>query len=205
MLPPIVLCEGVEDKKFLEKLIETRHIGGFDFHPRCGGNTIFGETLRGLRVNRKIEERKSIIIVADNDGNPAESFIHIQQEITSAGCIIPERPRQATQQDNMPPLYVVMIPWDDDAGCLETLCLSAAEKCNPSALKCVDGLIECVGGNTWDVAKRGKLRMRCYLSSACKSDPNTSLQYAWSRPEALIPIDDSCFNRIAEYLASLAL
>ena len=50
--------------------------------------------------------------------------------------------------------------------------------------------------SNWVIAKLSKLRMRCYLSAACKSDPATSLQYAWSKKEILIPLDDPQGQRI---------
>jgi hypothetical protein len=206
MLPTVILCEGEEDVSFLKELISKRHIGEFEFFPNkgCGGVTKIGDTLRAFRQSRDSGKRKAILIVGDNDGRPGDSFAFIQAQIKSADYAIPAAPRQQVQQDNLPPLSVLMIPWDDEVGCLETVCLSSASKINPRNLECVEGLVACIGAGDWDVPKQAKLRMRCYLSSACKSDPNTGLKYAWSRPETLISVDDPCFNNIADYLASVS-
>jgi hypothetical protein len=104
----------------------------------------------------------------------------------------------------MPPIHVLMLPWDNDHGCLETLCLIAAEKENPKEIACVNEFVACVKANELSVPMLAKLRMRCYISAVCKTDPNTGLRFAWSRPQTLIPIDDPCFNNLADYLRSVA-
>lgn len=211
MLPPLVICEGADDCAFLKKIIENRSIGSWSFHfdrdnlRRLGGVKNFGEILTAIEVEREILERRCVLIVADNDGMPASRFQDVQNQIRLAGYAPPESPRQPkAQESKLPPIIIFMLPWDSSQGCLETVCLSAAANANPRQLECVDSLMQCVGVSEWDLAKSEKLRLRAYLASVCKTDPNTGLQYAWSRSETLIPIDDPCFNQIAEYLATLA-
>ena len=203
MLPVIVLCEGKEDISFLRALIAHREIGAFDFH-KPNGTGAFTRMLTGLRTGSDIRERKAILIVSDNDGDPDGQFEAIRMQITEAGWIAPETPRAEAAQEGMPSIHVLMLPWDDDQGCLETLCLIAATNANPEEMKCVEQLVTCVEAKDLPVPMLSKLRMRCYISSVCKTDPNTGLRYAWSRPQTLIPMTDPCFDKLAAYLRSVA-
>ena len=178
-------------------------IGTFDFH-KPNGTGAFTRMLTGLRTGSDIKERKAILIVSDNDGDPDGKFEAIRAQIVEAGWNAPETPRAVAAQDGMPSIYILMLPWDDDQGCLETLCLVAATNANPAQMKCVEQLVTCVEANDLSVPMLSKLRMRCYLSSVCKTDPNTGLRYAWNRSGTLIPMNDPCFNNLATYLRSVA-
>ncbi len=207
---PLILYEGVEDKAFLEALFEVHGIKNkFQFRPDCGGKDKFKSILQSIVIETG-EQPKSIIIVADNDGEPAKMFKNIRRQTGKAGFTRPKKPRETVITNGLPPLSVLMIPWDKDEGCLETLCLSAANKKYKKQLACVDQLIKCVRAQKWDIAKKSKLRMRCLLSSVCKSNPNAGLQFAWSkrgsRPVDIFPIRGvPAFNQIAEYFKNILI
>jgi hypothetical protein len=100
-----------------------------------------------------------------------------------------------------------MLPWDNELGCLETLCLQAVNKKYEKEMQCVIKQSECVGINDWPPQKQSKMILRCLLSSVCKSEPNTPLTRAWStdsgRPGDIFPLDHPAFNPIAEFLLDI--
>jgi hypothetical protein len=203
---PIILYEGAEDHAFFSELLNAFGLSEkFVFHlnkhkqPDCAGKDGFGKILSGLIG----ETHKAIIIVADNDGHPTEAFKNIQKQIGEAGFTIPQKPREKVETKNMPPLSVLMIPWDNELGCLETLCLGAANQKYKTQLDCADGLVKCAGADGWPLSKQAKLRMRGFLSAVCKLDPNTGLRYAWctkERPGDIFPMSGvATYNQIVEY------
>lgn len=204
---PIILFERAEDKSFLQELLKVSGLSDkFVFHNgNGGGKDGFELVLKGLvTVNHR-----TIIIVADNDGDPAEAFKNIQKQISAAGFTVPGKPREMVATADLSPLSVLMIPWDNESGCLETLCLGAVNPNYNSQLACADDLVTCAGADRWDIAKQSKLKMRVFLSAVCKSDPNTGLRYAWSReggrPGDIFPLNGTAvFDQIAEYFRILA-
>jgi len=211
-LPWLILSEGDSDYAFLKKLIEVRQILNVEPRRRPGklaGNTVFEQWLRQLKTEPGMDERPGILIVADNDNNPSRAFKQITRQIRLAGEYgIPSGPGQVAPAPNgRPAVAVLMLPWNDQQGCLETLCLVAAFKRRPRIARCVANFLRCVNTKSWTVSNRDKLRMRCLLSAACKRNPNTGLQFAWSqekgRPKDLIPLTYRCFNQVATFLANL--
>jgi hypothetical protein len=96
-----------------------------------------------------------------------------------------------------------MIPWDNEDGCLETLCLGAVNQKYKHQLDCADALVKCNEAAKWDIAKRSKLKMRGFLSGVCRGDPNTGLRYAWStengRPGDIFPIKgENAYKSLSE-------
>jgi hypothetical protein len=211
---PIILGEGQPDETFFDKLIKARNLGAFDFRPPARGasygNTGFQKRLEGLSTETGIEQCKAVIIVADNDSDPDESFQAVVRQLQAVGNWgVPSRPRESVKAGNLPPLSVLMLPWDGVRGSLDTLCFTAAATKRPPIATCVEAFVKCVKADGWNIEKLSKLRLRCLLSAACKDNPNTGLLYAWSkdkgRPGDLIPLEDKCFNEIADFLASFRL
>ncbi len=203
--PTLILYEGVEDRAFLEILLA--HSGltdSFAFSDNCRGKDAFGGILTGLVAARGIRDRKAVIIVGDNDGNPQESFQNIRSQIESAGFNVPPNPRELTNTDNLPPISVLMLPWDDDAGCLETLLLSAVNPAYEAQLECANHHVDCNQANDWDIPKKAKLLMRAFLSGVCQVDPNTGLRFAWKEgrgtPTDMFNLGSANFKGIIDYL-----
>ena len=208
---PKILFEGVEDKAFLEELLEVLGLlEKFSFQKAEGvGKDGFKQILTAFVAGSAKGNVKSIIIVADNDGDPVGAFKNVQEQIGKAGFTVPQKPRETVITAELPPLSVLIIPWDNDSGCLETLCLSAANPDYKKQLDCAEGLVKCVGTGEWDIAKKSKLRMRSFLSAVCKSDPNTGLRYAWGtengRPGNIFPLKGiATYNKIADFFKNLA-
>ena len=86
MAPPprLLLCEGPEDVAFFQRLIETRSLPRFRIKPTggkastAGGNSQFGRALKALKLEPDV---KDILIVADNDEAPDQSFANVCRQI----------------------------------------------------------------------------------------------------------------------------
>lgn len=204
---PIILCEGPDDEGFLTNLIKTRALGSFTIRKDFGGNSNFGERLIGLKADRGIGLRKAVLIVADNDSDPEKSFQAIRAQIVAARQYdVPRRPMELSQRaEGLPPVAVLMLPWTGVQGCLETICYESAARNFPQGAQCVEQFMTCVGAGVLEPSKLAKTKMRSFLTSTCKSDPNTGLRFAWSRQETLVPLADPCFNNIAAFLQSLSV
>lgn len=205
--PRLILCEGEGDASFLNHLIKERNLPGFDiFFPsnpytETGGVNGFKEMLESFSLFHGFRTLKGMLVISDNDDNPANAFRSVSEQISSAeGYKAPGQPLEVIRTDSVPPIVVVMLPWKDQPGNLETLCLVSSYDSYPPIRGCLDEYVTCTGVDKWGLTKQSKMKMRCMLSSTCKSDPNTSLVYAWSRSENLIPLNHRCFDQIADFL-----
>lgn len=201
-----ILCEGQGDQAFFRHLIRERPLPEFqiDFPKKEGapaGKDAFGQYLTALRAGRGFEKLSGILVVSDNDDDPEGSFAQVRQQIRSAGkYAVPNKPLETAKADGVPAIVVLMLPWPEMPGNLETLCLPSAYDKWPEIRACLDAYCRCAGTDNWGPRRQSQMRMRCLLSATCASDPNTGLPYAWSRSETLIPLNHSCFDQVANFL-----
>jgi hypothetical protein len=208
---PIMLCEGDHDDSFFSELIRARHLPEFDIRKpgpkEHSGISGFNIRLVGLKVLRGITDCPAILIVADNDDKPRESFNNVRKQIKAAhGFGVPRAPRTPARSNDYPPLSVLMLPWDTKHGCLETLLfVSAAEK-RPGIAECAKAYIKCVGEEKFTKSKLAKLQMRLLVSGSCPGDPYTGMQWLWTtqkgRGKDLVPLSHNCFDEVAKFLQS---
>lgn len=205
--PRAILCEGEGDRSFFRHLITKRGLPPFDIfcpgkpHTEDGGVEGYDDMLTIFPTGKGFENVRGILIQGDNDDDPDERFGKIRAKIEAAeGYIPPERPLAGIKQRSHLSLVVVMLPWVEELGALETLCLKSAEDKHPSVKECVDAHIRCIDISKWDLVKQHKMRLRCMMASICKTDPYTSLVHAWSRSVEMIPLGHACFDRISDFL-----
>lgn len=203
----IILCEGEQDKAFFTHLVESRHLPQFDVfcpsRPYTDDGAVEGydDMLTAFTTGDGFQNITGILVQGDNDDKPQQRFNRIAKKIAAAeGYIRPQNRLQVVRADNRPPLIVMMFPWEEELGALETLCLISAEAANPTIKQCMDIYFDCARIGTWSLVKQHKMRLRCMIASICKTDPYTSLVHAWSRAESLIPLDHQCFRQIADFL-----
>jgi hypothetical protein len=211
---PLIVSEGPADDAFLRKLMAVRGITEFGFRPRAknepDGNGAFKFRLSGLVTQRRNinEKHNAIIIVADNDNNPAQAFKDVCDQIKGAGEFgVPKLPREIAKSNDLPPVSVLMLPWDTEPGCLDSICLSAALRQRPDIKSCLDNFAHCTGAkiDDWGIAHFSKMQLRCLFSAVSKDDPNIPLGHAWTSKGLalnLVPLEDAVFTPIAEYLRS---
>jgi hypothetical protein len=207
----VILCEGDGDSAFFRHLIKKRNLPTFAVitptRPQPGGRSGYQARLESLRLESQFEEVRGIIVVSDNDDSPSKSFSEVIGHIKRAtGYGIPKRPLQIVkpQKRDHPLLSVMMVPWTRMKGNLESLCLLSMYDCHPEIKKCLDAFCRCLRINSWTKGKLSKMKLRTMVAAACKSDPNTSLQYSWSRTEELIPLEHTCFDKIANFLVKFS-
>jgi len=208
----IVVCEGASDDAFVRHLIDRRKLGAitvvYPEAPEPGGRQGFGSVLRTLRTLRGFETVTGIIILSDNDADPTGSFSEVQEQIRTADRYgVPSKPEEWTTGRGTPPIAVYMLPRANVEGDLEQLCLTAARDQWPNILACADEFARCTGAENWPTNKRSKMLLRSVLSAVCRTDPNTSLVYLWSRGSAgadyEIQLTHRCFDEFVNFLGTV--
>lgn len=207
--PWLLLCEGVSDKRFFDQLIRCHNISPdqFDvyFPSRYGqdggGRGKFGpwlsttyETSESFRENVK-----AVLIVSDNDDDPAASFAEVQAGSDRAAFGAPNDERIVAQKNDHPFVIVLMIPMDEP-GNLETLCVLAAyNKWN--LREPLNNYVSATPASDWRLGKQSKMRIQAILAATCETKPDTTLANHWQeREEFHIPLDDPAFNEIVRFL-----
>lgn len=209
MAPPprLLLCEGPEDVAFFQRLIETRSLPRFRIKDTGGkgskaaGNTNFGRALKALKIEEGV---KDILVVADNDEAPNQSFSNVCRQIRSAygPDKVPNRPLQKVSTD--PSVMVLMVPWENNLGCLETLCVGAARTANAQVANHVDQFAAMIGFENWDrQTRKSKMWLRTMLAACCEHDPFVFLgnTFRYRKNQHLIPLDHQCFDRVSDVLS----
>jgi len=169
-----------------------------------GGRNGFSSALRGFRVGTQWANLEAILIASDNDENPDASFTEVQEQVRAAGGYgVPVEPLTVTRAESAVPLVVLMVPWAGEPGSLDSLCLPAMYAKWPEGKKLLDEFCDSTSVSHWpSVVKQAKLRVQVLLSTMCRTDPNTTLRYAWSgdgRGE-LIPLGHNTFDKIADFI-----
>ncbi len=203
----LLLCEGPEDKAFFERLIRIRTLPRFRIRDTGGkiskaaGNTRFGFALKAMKLEREV---KNILIVADNDEAPNKSFSNVCTQIRDAydSEKMPSRPLEKVS--NNPSIMVLMLPWQGELGCLETLCEEAARTANATIAGHVDHFAAMIGADNWDKqTRKSKMWLRTMLAATCERDPFVSLGNVFRnhRNQYLIPLDHPYFDRVSDVLS----
>lgn len=212
----LILCEGPHDAAFFRQLITERALP--DFHVRCDsahpGKDGFGFALTGIGSLTGFQRIKHIIIATDSDNNPNDSFGHVIDKIKDSEYLDPATGRARkyqvmpkaphVQAGNSPSLSVLLIPWLDRSGALETLCLEAAARNNETALACVYTHAVCTGADAWGAeTAKAKMRLRALICSTYEQGPDIGLGNIWRDEPNLVPINDDAFDQIADFLSAI--
>jgi hypothetical protein len=179
----LIICEGPIDEAFFRSLIRARGLpefairNGSDRSPEAsGGIDSIGSLLVGIAIWDGFSNLTEILIAADNDQTPAENFEKVRSQIARAGNYpVPSAPLQ--RATGTPNVTVMMIPWANERGNLETLCLGPAMGVSSVLANCVDAFAACVSVSGWPSgAKTG-----CYETalSASSLASEESLYRTW--------------------------
>ncbi len=205
--PRLLLCEGPEDVAFFQRLIETRSLPRFRIRDTGGkvskaaGNTRFGHALTALKLEKGV---KDILIVADNDEAPDQSFSNVCRQIRSAYDTnkVPDRPLQKVSSG--PSIMVLMLPWEGQLGNLETLCEEAARAADAQVAGHVDDFAALIRADNWNKqSRKSKMWLRTMLAACCRHDPFVFLGnvFRYKKNRHLIPLDHRCFGRVSDVLS----
>lgn len=211
--PKLILCEGGADEAFLRALIAARsgepvsirNTADRSTDPATrGGVDRFGALLEAVSVFRGFEIVTDIMLVADSDDDPVENFARLRHQIakaTNQNTVphstfgVPEAPARTAA--GQPSITVLLVPWHDETGNLESLCLPAAETAAGAVAKCVADFAECIGADEWPRLNAiAKLKLRTILAARHRPDPFLGLGTVWMTDPTLIPLNHQCFDRV---------
>ncbi len=216
-LPKLIICEGPSDVEFLRALIVARglpqvcirHTGDI-YKSSRGGIDKISAFLTGIVVWEGFYDLTDILILADNDLNPAENFEKVRQQIIDAKPVatppvvypVPDAP--LTKAAGNPSITICMMPGGNQHGNLETLCLPSARSANQAATECVAQFAQCAGADQWEeITLRSKMEMHSLLAIQHREDPSIGLRNIWRENPAVIPLDHASFTPIAEVIRNL--
>jgi hypothetical protein len=199
----LILCEGVSDNKFFTRLLEVKGINGFQVTNPAKGRAGMGTRLRAIRLNEGFDKVSAILVVSDNNGNAGSSFAEVRSQILQAKHYrAPSAPLKPAKIASEPAIVVVMLPWQDELGCLETMIVQAASDKWADIRTCLGEYLKCTPANAWGISKQSKMLVQCMVAAICKDDPNCSLTYLWSKPDFIELLGHASFNQLAGFLAS---
>lgn len=202
----IVVCEGVSDCRFLTVLLERRGINGFQLVQPAKSKDGFENRLRTFRIDHdEFTKLRTILLVSDNDDDPRSSFENIMKQVRRAkNYPVPIKPLEIAKAKNEPHIVIVMLPWSDIPGGMETLVLESISAKELKIRECLNAYLACTLASSWSANKQSKMLLGCMIAAICEGNPVGSLSYLWNRENNLSELlDHQCFNRLVDFLSSL--
>ena len=212
----VLLCEGMHDVQFFSHLILQRNLPSFEILS-CGhvvdaprdGISHLTEALDELPSIPGFQNLRAILIVADNDSDPAVAFARVTTMINATAEILGPTNRRyiaplvpLTKAGTNPVIVVMMIPLTDVPGSLDTMCLTAAMNGAPTIAPCVEAFAKCAGADTWPITKLGKMKLRSLISAGYRDNPYLQPAWVWRDGTSLVPLPDHVFDNIASFLSN---
>jgi hypothetical protein len=175
--PRFILCEGDDDKGFLEALVRERNLPEFQIchAAECnsdgtGGKVGFPGSLAGFAPISGFGQVKGLLVVTDND-DPPRSFSDIQRILTDNGYTPPPNPNGVGVCEGKP-ISVTMIPDPGTQGDLETFCLPEISRVWPQSPQCVQAYLDCTGATQWrKLSSIHKASARAAIVGCHEDDP----------------------------------
>ena len=217
--PSHILCEGVSDANFIAKLMEYHGIDATTWdiaYPQkeseqfpgvyqSTGVSGYKAHLEGLETIGQAKRISRLLVLADNDTDPAASFKGIRTQMKGADFDSPKTAGEVMVANGRA-TAILMLPGNGDPGCLESLLLNAVLAARPELQRCVDDHCQCCSPNfaEWSISKQAKSRLHSLISGCCDSEPASALAYVWGKRGNPIPIESPAFNWIADFIRSFA-
>lgn len=202
--PRFLLCEGDEDKGFLETLIQARSLPDFQVcyaaecnDQRVGGRVGFRYALDpGIQPLKGFDQLKGILIISDND--TPNSFNEVKEALGIYGYALPGTPADVGNILGKP-FAIRMIPSEEN-GDLQKLCFPEVARKWPEAPKCVDAFLQCTGADKWAKASSiSKARFRSATVGFNEDDPYKGLHHLFRN--GTLSAMNPCFDSLAAFLS----
>jgi hypothetical protein len=190
-IPRLLLCEGNDDKGFLEALIQANGLPSFHIVP-SHGNTKFAQALAAFQIQRPKHwpNIRHILVIADNDKAPKDSFDNVQRELNSVLGSGATPNRHKVRSTRTPTVSVFMLPTENIPGHLESYIAPTAQRSELPTGEHVATFMANVRAEDWGCDCRlGKATLRSNLAARC-DDPCATLTEVFSeaRNRHLIPV-----------------
>jgi hypothetical protein len=201
-----LLCEGDDDKAFLETLLRTR-AGLPDFQvchaAECNGKAVGGRSgfewsLSGLKPIKGFDAVKAFAIATDNDKET--SFAEVQSALAANGHVAPSSLSE-TGDIHGKPVAVLMLPSSTEYGDLEYLCWPEVARVWPDAVQCVTDFLRCTGADKWTKKSSfNKAKARAAIVGSYENDPYKGIGHLFRM--GVLSTSNSCFDGVANFFAS---
>jgi hypothetical protein len=203
-MPRFLLCEGDDDKGFLETLIQNRGLPGFQVchaaecnSSQTGGKAGFAASLRGFEALSGFADVKAFLLVADNDIR-GTTFAEVRRALSDNGHTPPASPTAIGALSGKP-VAILMIPTADREGDLESLCLPTIYEKWPRARLCVWCFLRCTGAIGWGKrSSLNKARARSAIVGFNEDDPYKGIGHLFRN--GTLSVRHRCFDDIANFL-----
>lgn len=227
----LIVGEGESDLQFFQELCVKNVIEGFEFaftgmhevKPSGeygeAGFEAFGKYLKAFGKTSDLPKVTDIVLVCDSGNivpaNPHQRFLKLRRMITEATHSEPAIPFRSPDNPNQPDdgarprVHILILPWFDEEGGIETLCLRAAEQAagvdGQRVIECVKAFANCVDTSNLTKEKQDKFLLQSFLSGSWKRRPEVRVEQIWNTHRSvLIPLDSNVFMRVREFLQAVA-
>lgn len=214
----LIICEGAHDAQFFETLCSMHNL---EFQVASAGHIAGAKNREGIdSLTRALDalpgipgfaSLDSILIAADNDTEPSETVLKVKELIRAtapfdnAGYAVPDD--VLIPSAGQPSITLLMLPWHNVPGSLDTLCMRAAFNKRSALGGHVDAFAVAAGvgaENGWSITKEHKMKLRSFMSAAYRKDPYLSPAWVWQDKTDLVPLSDSVFSEIVSFLKAFA-
>lgn len=197
------------DKTFFEEMIAKRGLPEFQVQyplgvmDSTGGITKFGRFLLGNINELFLKTVRGVLVVADNDTDPAGNLALVQQQIRDAGYGEPVRELEfVASPEPLPPIAIMMLPLNGQPGNLESVIKPAAFEKWPQLEQPVNAYCAASPANGWSVGKQDKMKLQSILAATCETNPYCTVSTLYRENEQYhIPLDSPRFADVAQVLA----
>jgi len=196
------LCEGDDDKFFLEALIKERRLPKFQVKHtgECsghGGTSGFLHALNGIELLGGFAQVKGILLLTDNDKIP-KSFNDMRRILRALKISVPDEPSEILTICGKP-AALLLVPDHKTVGDLETLSWPAIVDKWPNVARCVPEFLRCTGADQWRrPSSINKATLRSAIISNYADDPYKTLGLLFKK--GVISTTHKCFDAVAQFL-----
>lgn len=176
--PYQIVCEGADDRAFLQRLCRAEGLDEFQVgcpqgaDGRCEGKDQFGKRIDAVRVGATVPLR-GIVIVADCDDDPTDRFRNAQKHLRNKKLQAPQAPLSISEDKDGFRTAIVLVPFDGSHGGLETVLLQCCDQIT-AHVPCVDTFCQCVGAPAKQL-DADKVRLRTLIVALRPDDPGLAL------------------------------
>lgn len=201
--PIYLICEGPADAYLVRRVLERENLNGFSING-VQGYQHFAKRVTGLRASSDWPKLKRLVIIGDNDLEPASRWQNACAALTGEGLLSPEK--HGDIADGLPSTGIFMMPRGNAVGALETLLVEAIFQARGELVACLQQLDECPATDcdTWDEVKRAKMQFQTAISITCRDDPSAGAAHIWSKIHNPIPATSPVFDELAGFLRRVA-